>query len=278
MFNFLVASDATAWETDQLMRMDANRFKEYSGGAAAEISRRDPRSLKILEEVPALLMYEGCCEGAAANIVRYGFLKDIRVAGNSLQFRLEGEGYCTRDVVREYGTRLGIDDFEYNRTHWAIKDGDIPSDLLARMTQEPYRTYRYEVVLSYAGENRDYVDQVAQFLRNHGIELFYDRHEEASLWGKDLVEALDVVYRMEGRYCVTFLSKHYAEKVWPTHERRAALARAIEQRQEYILPARFDDTEVPRIRTTLSYVDLSRKTPEELGRLILQKLGRQRAR
>lgn len=278
MFNLLVASDPTAWETEQLMRMDVSRFGEYSGGEAAEISLRDRRSLKILEQVPALLMYEQCCESVAANIVRYGFLKDIRVVGRSLQFRFEGEGYCTREVVRGFNRRLEIDDFEYNRTHWAIKDGGIPRELLARMTREPYRTYRYEVVLSYAGENRDYVHQVAEFLKNHGIDPFYDRHEEASLWGKDLAEELDIVYRTEGRYCVMFISKHYAEKVWPTHERRAALARAVEERKEYILPARFDDTEVPGIRPTLSYIDLSRKTPEDLGRLILQKLGRQPAR
>lgn len=50
--------------------------------------------------------------------------------------------------------------------------------------------------------------------------------------------------------------------------------RAIESKEEYILPARFDDTEIPGLRKTISYVDLRRKSSAELAALILQKLGR----
>ena len=38
MFSFIVSSDRTAWETDQLMRMFAERFNTYSGAEAAAIS------------------------------------------------------------------------------------------------------------------------------------------------------------------------------------------------------------------------------------------------
>lgn len=131
----------------------------------------------------------------------------------------------------------------------------------------------YEIVLSFAGEDRAYVEQVASFLREHDVRCFYDKYEEATLWGKDLAEHLDKVYR-SARYCVMFLSKSYADKMWTSHERRSALARAVEEKGEYILPARFDDTEVPGIRHTLGYVDLRAKSPEELGAMILQKLGR----
>ncbi len=133
----------------------------------------------------------------------------------------------------------------------------------------------YEIVLSFAGEDREYVEQVADYLLANHVEVFYDRYEEATLWGKDLAEHLDAVYRSSARYCVMFISRHYAEKVWTNHERKSALARAVEERQEYILPARFDRTELPGIRPTLGYVDLSAKTPSQLGVLILQKLGRE---
>jgi hypothetical protein len=138
----------------------------------------------------------------------------------------------------------------------------------------PGGTHVYEVVLSFAGEDRDYVESVADFLHSHEVAVFYDRFEEETLWGKDLAEYLDAVYRSSARYCVMFISSHYAEKIWPNHERRSALARALAERKEYILPARFDDTELPGVRPTLGYVDLRHKTPEELGRLILKKLGR----
>jgi len=41
-----------------------------------------------------------------------------------------------------------------------------------------------------------------------------------------------------------FISKEYAEKPWTKHERRSDLSRALEE-DEYVLPARFDDTELP---------------------------------
>ncbi|MFZ1084063.1 MAG: TIR domain-containing protein, partial [Terracidiphilus sp.] len=132
----------------------------------------------------------------------------------------------------------------------------------------------YEVVLSFAGENRQYVDPVAEILRKNDIELFYDNYEEVSLWGKNLTEHLHKVYSSSARYCVMFISKFYAEKVWPTHERRSAFEKAISSKEEYILPARFDDTEIPGLHKDISYVDLRKKTPKQFAEMIIQKLGR----
>lgn len=47
----------------------------------------------------------------------------------------------------------------------------------------------------------------------------------------------------------------------------------MEERGDYILPVRFDTTEVPGLRKTIGYIDGNKKTPEELGRLIQKKLG-----
>lgn len=131
----------------------------------------------------------------------------------------------------------------------------------------------YEIVLSFAGEDRGYVEEVARLLKERGVSCFYDRYEEVTLWGKDLAEHLDKVYR-SARYCVMFISKQYAEKVWTNHERKSALARAVQEKGEYILPARFDDTEVPGVRHTIGYVDLREKSPFQLADMILKKLGR----
>jgi hypothetical protein len=131
----------------------------------------------------------------------------------------------------------------------------------------------YEIVLSFAGEDREYVERVAAYLRERDVRCFYDRYENVTLWGKDLGEHIHKVYS-SARFYVMFISRSYAEKVWTTHERRSALERAIQERGEYILPARFDDTEIPGLRRTIGYVDLRDKTPEELGAMIIRKLGR----
>jgi len=113
----------------------------------------------------------------------------------------------------------------------------------------------FEVVLSFAGEYRKYVEEVAAILRAHKVSVFYDGYEEVMLWGKDLTEHLQYVYSASARFCVMFISKNYADKMWPTHERRSAFERALEEKQEYILPARFDDTPIPGLRKMIGYVD-----------------------
>jgi hypothetical protein len=112
-------------------------------------------------------------------------------------------------------------------------------------------------------------------LRAHGVAIFYDTFEEANLWGEDLAEHLDLVYRRSDDYCVVFISQHYAKKMWTRHERRAALARALKSRTEYILPARIDETELPGIPHTMGYVSAKEKKPAHFAKLLLKKLGRQ---
>src|SRR6266446_6051244 len=133
--------------------------------------------------------------------------------------------------------------------------------------------YRYDVCLSFAGEDRGYVRAVADSLSSQGIRVFYDEYEKVELWGRDLYSHLDDVYQNSARYCVVFLSQHYAKRVWTDHERQSAQARALRQHAEYILPARFDDTVVPGIRDTIGYIDLRTTSFDELCKLIAQKIG-----
>lgn len=135
----------------------------------------------------------------------------------------------------------------------------------------------YGVCLSFAGEDRAYVDAVARSLSGRGVKLFYDAYEEAELWGKDLYQHLDAVYREQARFCVVFLSAAYAQKLWTSHELKSAQARAFSENREYILPARFDSTKIPGMRDTVAYVDLRTKTPEQLADLIANKLERSRS-
>lgn len=134
------------------------------------------------------------------------------------------------------------------------------------------RNYEYDVALSFAGENRAYVEEVANSLQIKGIKVFYDLFEEANLWGKNLYEYLSEIYQNRARYTVLFVSSFYNKKLWTNHERVSMQARAFQESSEYILPARFDDTEIPGILKTIGYINLENKTPEELAILIENKL------
>lgn len=138
--------------------------------------------------------------------------------------------------------------------------------------------FEFDVCLSFAGEDRQYVEEVAEICSARGIRLFYDKYETVNLWGKDLYEHLDYIYRHCARYCVLFVSKQYAEKLWTNHERKSAQARAFKENVEYILPARFDDTEIPGLRDTVGYLDLRYTTTKELAVNIVKKVGMRQRR
>jgi hypothetical protein len=77
---------------------------------------------------------------------------------------------------------------------------------------------------------------------------------------------------------VIFASKSYARKVWTSHERRNAQARALRENREYILPARFDRTEIPGIPETIKYENLTRQKPSAFADLIARRVGRRNRR
>ena len=130
----------------------------------------------------------------------------------------------------------------------------------------------YDVALSFAGEDRQYVNRVAKVLQEAGVSVFYDRFEEANLWGKDLWEHFHEVYSKKSHFVVIFVSRHSAKKAWPRHERQSALSRQLKGEIGRILPVRFDDTDVPGIPSTIGYLDARVLAPEKLADLIQQKV------
>ncbi len=133
--------------------------------------------------------------------------------------------------------------------------------------------YEYDVALSFAGEDRQHAEKLANLLESNEYNVFYDKYEQARLWGKDLYAHLSSIYKDKARYCVMFLSKHYAQKLWPNHERQNAQARAFKESREYILPVRLDDTEIPGILPTVGYLDLRQITIEQIYLSLVEKLS-----
>lgn len=136
------------------------------------------------------------------------------------------------------------------------------------MTKE----YKYDVAFSFAGEDREYVDQVAEILKANDIKVFYDKFEEVNMWGKDLGIHFEYVYRSSAKFCIPFISTNYEKKIWTNYEIRNAISRAIETNEEYILPARFDDTQIAGLRPSVSYIDLRNYSPNQFAQLIMNKL------
>lgn len=167
-------------------------------------------------------------------------------------------GYPLRDSVSEHhvGSALGQEPVE------------------ARKKRRDDAGRKYDVALSFAGEDREYVEAVAARLVEEGISVFYDKYETVELWGKDLADHLTTVYSRDSHFVVLFVSRNYADKAWPNHERRSALSRSFRGEEGRVLPVRFDDTEVPGLVSTIAYLDARVLTPDKLAALIRQKVDR----
>ncbi|GBQ04222.1 hypothetical protein SSP531S_57140 [Streptomyces spongiicola] len=141
------------------------------------------------------------------------------------------------------------------------------------MTSPSVEAFEFDVALSFAGEDRHYVQGIAELLKQRGVRIFYDEYVAAHLWGQDLYTTLDEVYRKRARFAIIFVSRHYVSKPWTQHERMSAQSRAMTNVDPYLLPVRIDDSELPGLRPTIGYIDARTTSQEQLVDLIKQKLS-----
>ena len=131
---------------------------------------------------------------------------------------------------------------------------------------------RWDVALSFAGAQRDYVGRVAAALKARGVRCFYDADEQVRLWGTHLAEELPLIYARESAVVVVFISADYAGRDWTRLEHRAAFSRAVTEAGVYVLPARFDDSELRGLLPDVVAVDLRHYSPGQFADLIAAKL------
>ena len=187
----------------------------------------------------------------------------------------ETERFAGVQTGQQYVQRLDemlTDAAQRDATWWKTSTDVGPSQADGTPDRE-VRPEEYEVALSFAGEQRWYVDQVSAALTARGVNHFYDQGKKIELWGKSQTLEFQAVFRDKARFVVPFVSEDYARKAWPSHEFRSALERAVQLKREYILPVRFDSTELPGLDTTISYLEVADFTPDQLADAIIDKLN-----
>lgn len=131
----------------------------------------------------------------------------------------------------------------------------------------------FDVAVTFAGEDRAFVEAVVSQVKANGFTVFYDEDAKAEMWGADLPEYFADIYERRSRFAMMFVSAHYAAKAWTRLERRSVLARAMQDSSPYLLPVRLDSTELPGVRSTIGYLDGITETPSGVARALAAKLG-----
>ena len=133
------------------------------------------------------------------------------------------------------------------------------------------KRYRYDVALSYAGEDEKIVSAVYRYLAAEKLNVFFAPSREVELWGKG-ERAFQEVFGPQSQLVVTFISEHYATKEWPRLEFRAATKEARTRANDFLLPVRLDSTKMPGLSAKLQYVDGKRHSPRKIARMVIAKL------
>ncbi len=121
------------------------------------------------------------------------------------------------------------------------------------------KVYRYDVAISFAGENRDLARTFAEKIELFDASVFFDELYEPNLLGRALTKQFTNIFNEESRFVLCLLDKHHLEKIWPTFERETFRTRVSE---EAVIPVYLDSTIFLGIPVDLYGFDM-KTTPTE---------------
>nr|CAD31549.1 HYPOTHETICAL PROTEIN [Mesorhizobium japonicum R7A] len=174
-----------------------------------------------------------------------------------------------------------------NRTHWAIKDVNLPKELhaargiaLPSWTRQASRAvditqHHFDVGLSFPGEARGLVEQVARELEASlgPNAYFYDNNYVSQLARPSLDTLLQDIYRNRSKLIVVFIGADYQRKDWCGVEFRAIREIIMARDEQRVMYVRVDDGAVDGVFRTDGYVDARRFNPAEIAQFITERLA-----
>ncbi|WP_218932807.1 TIR domain-containing protein [Roseimaritima multifibrata] len=231
---------------------------------------------------PALIAHEQDVSDENVRLVR---LTDIARRGNRIRAIFDPTGTeLTYEQFTNLSFELDIDGFEYHRTHWAIKNVDL-TDVLSKagvqtppsaFPQRPYvdlGSHRFQVALSFPGEDRNLVQDIASRLEQRlGLNsVFYDFHYQAFLARPSLDTLLQTVYT-NARLNVVFLSGNYERKRWCSGIEFRAIREIIANREnDRVMFIKTGDGDVSGVFATDGWIEADNQKADNIAYFIEQR-------
>ncbi|MHA2474771.1 MAG: TIR domain-containing protein [Promethearchaeota archaeon] len=135
------------------------------------------------------------------------------------------------------------------------------------------KKFEWDVAISFAGEDRQIAEKLANKFRSHGIKVFYDEFYKSKLWGKNLSNYFRKVYGPKSRYVIPLVSKHFPVKDWTNFEFSIARDEAKARKSEFILPIRLDNTKIFGLQDDIAYIDYSKEGIDGIVEIFVSKLS-----
>ncbi len=280
MYHLLVAGNAGAWDLPDY-HYQRDRVGEYSTfRAEANLKSLSASAIEEFKIYPALFAYEG-----KDHPWRVGYIRSIKLRGGRVHVQYEFDSGIPEipfSSIEPLMVKLHIELDEVYRTHWAVKDKDLFDILEAaglfhsfvRPSVGRVEDMRFKVALSFPGEVRGYVSDVARELRNRlsSGTLFYDNDFQAQLAKPNLDTLLQRIYRENSELVVVFLCADYETKPWCGIEWRAIREIIIDKNDHAVMFMRFDNAKIQGVFSHDGYIDANRHTAAQVAAFILERV------
>jgi hypothetical protein len=143
------------------------------------------------------------------------------------------------------------------------------------MSDSPPAKRRFRAALSFPGEHRSRVENIANMLaaRLGRERVLYDKWYEAEFARPNLDIYLSKLYHDESDLIAVFLCQEYNEKEWCGLEGRAWRDVLKHKEDERLMFLRLDQAGVPGVYSIDGYLPIREMSAEAVAAAILQRLG-----
>lgn len=134
--------------------------------------------------------------------------------------------------------------------------------------QKEERTYQYDVAISYASEQEQYVSRVYKILKMERISVFFAPNREEEFLGRDMITEFYEIYRYKSRYVACFISEEYLKKDITMHEAKTDLLRQKEEKRNCLIPVCWGTARLDGLDPDIHYLNGDRLREVEIAEKI----------
>jgi hypothetical protein len=281
IYNLLMSGNDEAWEEDSYI-LDLSRFLEYTSKDIKErFSELSDETINEIKKYPCIFAYENGCRKDPS----IGYITDIIVRQKAIKITFKKQIMISSETLHKLQFELDIEDWEFTRTHWAIKKVNLFKELQSldikfNLASQPISIiditkHVFDIAFTFAGETRSLVEQVARELETivKKDNIFYDNNFISQLARPSLDTLLQDIYRNRSKLIVVFLCEKYQEKEWCGLEFRAIKELIMGKEQDKIMFIRLDDGHVDGVFRTDGYIDGNKFAPKQLAQFINERLS-----
>jgi hypothetical protein len=285
MYNLFVSGDNEAWNGEPWQIELSRCVREYTDESITQrLGDLDSAALVELKRLPCIFAYETPIKTPP----KFGLLGDVtkRQGEVRVQYQLDSLApFLTADDLAAMSFELDIGKWELHRTHWAVKDVNLPKELERRGIILPawarevvktvdITTHSFDVALSFPGESRVLVEEIALELEREigPNRYFYDGNFVSQLARPSLDVLLQDIYRNRSKLVVVFLGSDYQRKEWCGVEFRAIKQIIFERDHKRVMFIRTDGGAVEGVFDTDGFIDAQKFSAAEIARFIRERV------